>query len=69
MIKILVNEDCITFVLSQIDEYEIGFEQLETAHDILKWVTHLSRKNWIDVDLLDQFIFIASGKIGLVLSI
>ncbi len=46
-------------------EYNIGLSRCDTAEKILGWALHLSRKNWVSMDLLERFIQVASNQIGL----
>ncbi len=47
------------------DDYSILFSRIDTAEKILGWSMHLSRKNWVSIELLERFISVASDRIGL----
>ncbi len=51
-VSIKVKGDCI--ILD--GHYEIEKSRCDSAAKILEWVHHLAEKNWVDADLLYEFI-------------
>jgi hypothetical protein len=40
-------------------EYRIELSRCDTHEKILAWAVHLSEKNWMDMDVLMRFIYVA----------
>jgi len=45
--------------------YDIAISDCNTAEKILSWVMHLSEKNWVNTDIIRQFIRVASKACNL----
>jgi hypothetical protein len=37
-------------------EYEITLDRLKTAEDAMKWICHMSEKNWVTPQMIYDFI-------------
>jgi hypothetical protein len=46
-------------------QYDILLTQCASYREILKWVTHLSRKSWMRLDVLHRFVYLACDYHGL----
>jgi hypothetical protein len=44
--------------------YSFDVKRITKPEDILKWVYHLTEKGWIDREAINQFVKLASEKIG-----
>lgn len=44
--------------------YDIDLSEIKTVRDLLGWVLHLSRKTWMDTQLLERFICMVAGIKG-----
>ena len=40
------------------DLYDITLEEIPTPLDLLRWVVHLSEKNWMDAERLAVFVLV-----------
>lgn len=63
--NIRLDDDCIilTHKLHPLMQYEIERNQLNTPEQILGWGEHLSRKNWVNKEILMDFLHIAFSLI------
>ena len=43
-------------ILAVAYEYEIALSRCDTIEKILSWVTHLSSKKWMTIDVMSKFI-------------
>jgi hypothetical protein len=60
---VTADEGCIT--IHGPFEYEIELARCATAVAILQWVRHLSEKTWVTTEMIERFVDVASGRIGL----
>ena len=59
--KVKCDEDYIT-LLNDHGNYDIEFSRCNNPVSILAWVSHLSKKIWVDTQMLKEFVRIASKK-------
>ena len=64
-----IDDDAIVLITGGVDDYDIMLFKCDTHEKILQWAVHLSRKNWMTMDLLRAFIQTACGYHGLKTSV
>jgi hypothetical protein len=54
--KIVIDPDNETVTLNFAYPYEIDLDRIQTVGDLLRWVLHLSEKDWMTAERLNYFI-------------
>jgi len=44
--------------------YCIEASRLDTPSKVLSWVVHLSKKNWVDAELIEEFVLACNSEYG-----
>lgn len=50
---VIIEDDTIVFVKHR---YEIELTRIKNRTDIIQWLHHMMGKNWVTVEMLEQFI-------------
>ncbi len=62
--KVICDGKWIT-ILNDHGGYDIELSRCNTAQSILAWVAHLSEKIWIETQMINEFVKIATKKAGI----
>ena len=54
--RIVIDSDNETVTLNFVYPYEIDLDRIQTTGDLLRWVLHLSEKDWMTAERLNRFI-------------
>jgi hypothetical protein len=60
---VTISDGCLS--INGPSQYEIALSRCATAEAILQWVRHLSEKTWVTTEIIEQFVVVSSGNIGL----
>lgn len=59
--KFIVGTDSLQIAIKQgMRPYKINWNRLQTESQLIEWISHLSKKNWLSKNELNEFILIVN---------